>query len=158
MKLLKPQYKFNTILEISPEFLKNLGVKAVFADADNTLSFHGSQEPFPGVAEWIKELAGSGIPLVIISNNKKERIAPFAEKLGVPYIEESAKPLKKGFNRAAKKFGIETTEAAVIGDQIFTDVLGGNLIGAKVFLTKPLGPDTDKFIRVKRRLEKYVTD
>ena len=154
---MKPQYKFNNILEITPEFLKEIGAKAVFADADNTLSFHGSQEPFPGVAEWIRELAGNGIPLVIISNNEKERIAPFAEKLGVPYIEKSAKPLTAGFSRAAKKFGIEPFEAAVIGDQIFTDVLGGNLFGAKVFLTKPLGPDTDRFIKVKRRLEKIVT-
>lgn len=157
MKLLTPQFRFNTVLEISPEFIKNSGAKVVFADADNTLSFHGSQEPFPGVAEWIKELAGNGIPLVIISNNKKERIAPFAEKLGVPYIENSAKPLKRGFLRAAKKFGIEPSEAAVIGDQLFTDVLGGNLIGAKVFLTEPLGPDTDRFIKIKRRLEKILT-
>lgn len=157
MKLLTPQYKFNNILEISPEFLKSIGAKAVFADADNTLSFHGSLEPFPGVAEWIRGLAGMGIPLVIISNNEKKRIAPFAEKLGVPYIEKSAKPLTTGFRRAAEKFGVEPSEAAVIGDQLFTDVLGGNLFGAKVFLTKPLGPDTDKFIKVKRCLEKIVT-
>ncbi|MGN0627641.1 MAG: YqeG family HAD IIIA-type phosphatase [Oscillospiraceae bacterium] len=156
MSIFKPSYRFVNILEITPENLKNAGVKAALVDADNTLALHGSQEPFPGVPEWIRKTVGSGIPVIIISNNSKERIKPFASRLGVPYIEKSAKPLPNGFLKACKKFGIKPREAAVIGDQIFTDVVGGNLIGAKVFLTAPLGPDTDKFIKAKRRLEKYV--
>lgn len=156
MSIFKPRYRFVNILEITPENIKNSGAKAVLVDADNTLSLHGSQEPYPGVPEWIRKTVGSGIPVIIISNNNRERIAPFAERLGVPYIEKSAKPLPNGFLRACERLGIKPKEAAVIGDQIFTDVVGGNLIGAAVFLTAPLGPDTDKFIKAKRRLEKFV--
>ncbi|MGN0629074.1 MAG: YqeG family HAD IIIA-type phosphatase [Oscillospiraceae bacterium] len=156
MSIFKPRYRFVNILEITPENIKNSGAKAVLVDADNTLSLHGSQEPYPGVPEWIRKTVGSGIPVIIISNNNRGRIAPFAERLGVPYIEKSAKPLPNGFLRACKRLGIKPKEAAVIGDQIFTDVVGGNLIGAVVFLTAPLGPDTDKFIKAKRRLEKFV--
>ena len=154
--LFKARYRFNTVMDITPEDIKNAGAKAIFIDADNTLSFHNSNEPYPGVLEWIQKIQRSGIPMIIISNNKKERIAPFAEKLGLYYVENSAKPLPNGFLRAAKRFGIKPSEAAVIGDQIFTDVLGGNLIGAKVFLTEPLGEDTNKFIKFKRKLEKFV--
>lgn len=156
MSIFKPRCRFVNILGITPEDIKNSGARAALVDADNTLSLHGSQEPYPGVPEWIRKTVGSGIPVIIISNNNRERIAPFAERLGVPYIEKSAKPLPNGFLRACRRLGIKPKEAAVIGDQIFTDVVGGNLIGATVFLTAPLGPDTDKFIKAKRRLEKFV--
>ncbi len=156
LSVLKPQYRFNCILDITAEDLKSAGAKLVLLDADNTLSLHGSQQPISGIAEWIEEIKKNGIELVIISNNSESRIKPFAEKLGLPFIYKGAKPLPKGFKKACKMFGVLPEESAVIGDQIFTDVLGGNLIGAKVFLTEPLGPETDFFIKVKRRIEKYI--
>ena len=156
LSVLKPQYRYNCITEITAEDLKSAGAKLVLLDADNTLSLHGSQTPYPGVLEWIEEIKKSGINLVVVSNNSKDRIKPFAEKLGLPFVYKSAKPLPKGFIKACKNFGVSPKESAVIGDQLFTDVLGGNLIGAKVFLTEPLGPETDFFIKVKRRIEKYL--
>lgn len=156
MPLLKPQYRFQNVMQITPGDIKKSGAKAVLIDADNTLAFHGSQQPYPGVVNWIKEVIAAGIPMIIISNNNAERVRPFAEKLGLPFVEKSAKPLPKGFLRACKRLGASPKETAVIGDQIFTDVLGGNLIGAKVFLTEPLGPETDGFIKLKRHLEKWV--
>ncbi|MCQ2386497.1 MAG: YqeG family HAD IIIA-type phosphatase [Clostridia bacterium] len=155
LSLLKARYRFKSVLDITAEDLRLAGAKAVLIDADNTLSFHGSQVPYPGVAKWLEKMKESGIPFVIISNNERERIEPFAEKLGLPFIEKSKKPLPFGFRRACKMLGVAPSETAVIGDQIFTDVLGGNLIGAKVFLTEPLGPDTDKYIKAKRHFEKW---
>lgn len=143
-------------MQIKPEDIKNSGAKAVLIDADNTLAFHDSQQPYPGVTGWIKDIIAAGIPMIIISNNSAERVRPFAEKLGLPFVEKSAKPLPKGFRRACARLGVSPRETAVIGDQIFTDVVGGNLIGAKVFLTEPLGPETDGFIKFKRHLEKWV--
>ena len=122
-------------MQIKPEDIKNSGAKAVLIDADNTLAFHDSQQPYPGVTGWIKDIIAAGIPMIIISNNSAERVRPFAESLGLPFIEKSAKPLPKGFRRACARLGVSQRETAVIGDQIFTDVVGGNLIGAKVFLT-----------------------
>lgn len=156
MSLLKPQYRFRNVMQITPDDIKKSGAKAVLIDADNTLAFHDSQQPYPGVVNWIKEIIAAGIPMIIISNNNAERVRPFAEKLGLPFAEKSAKPLPKGFVKACKRLGVSPKETAVIGDQIFTDVLGGNLIGAKVFLTEPLGPETDGFIKFKRHLEKWV--
>lgn len=156
MAIFKPQYHFRNVMKITPKDIKKSGAAAVLIDADNTLAFHNSQEPYPGVVNWIKTIVSSGIPMIIISNNNKERVRPFAEKLGLPFVEKSAKPLPKGFLRACKRLGVPPSKVAVIGDQIFTDVVGGNLIGAKVFLTEPLGPETDGFIKFKRHLEKWV--
>lgn len=156
MNLLKPQYRFNRITDITVEDLEKAGIKLVLLDADNTLSFHGSSEPFPGVPEWIDEIKKNGIVPVIISNNGEKRIKPFAEKLKTDFISKGKKPLPKGFMKACEKTGIMPENAAVIGDQVFTDVLGGNLIGAKVFLTEPLGRETDNFIKFKRKLEKFI--
>lgn len=156
MSLLKPDYRFDKITDIKAEDLKKVGAKLLLLDADNTLSFHGSQTPFPGVPEWISEIKKSGFELVIISNNSERRIKPFAENLGLPFVYKSAKPLPKGFKKAAENFGISPKETAVIGDQLFTDVLGGKIFGSKVFLTEPLGPETDFFIKVKRKIEKFI--
>ena len=156
MNLLKPHYRFNRITDIRVEDLEKDGIKLVLLDADNTLSFHASQEPFPGVLEWLDEIRKNGIVPVIISNNGEKRIKPFAEKLKTDFISKAKKPLPKGFMKACEKTGIMPEKAAVIGDQIFTDVLGGNLIGAKVFLTEPLGRETDSFIKFKRKIEKFI--
>mgnify|MGYP002514679922 CR=1 FL=1 len=79
-----------------------------------------------------------------------------AKELGLPFVYKSAKPLSKGFKKACEEFGFEPKEAAVIGDQVFTDVLGGKLFGAKVFLTEPIGPETNSFIKIKRKFEKFI--
>ena len=156
LSILKADYRFEKITDITAADLKEAGTKLVLLDADNTLSLHGSQEPFFGVSEWIKEIKKEGFVLVIISNNSESRIKPFAEKLGLPFVFKSAKPLSKGFKKATEKFGFEPKETAIIGDQVFTDVLGGKLFGAKVFLTEPLGPETDFFIKIKRKFEKFI--
>ena len=156
MSVLKADYRFEKITDITAADLEKAGAKLVLLDADNTLSLHGSQEPFSGVSEWIEEIKKEGFQLVIISNNSESRIKPFADKLGLPFVFKSAKPLSKGFKKATEKFGFEPKETAVIGDQVFTDVLGGKLFGAKVFLTEPLGPETDFFIKIKRKFEKFI--
>ena len=104
MSLLKPDYRFDKITDIKAEDLKKAGAKLLLLDADNTLSFHGSQTPFPGVPEWISEIKKSGFELVIISNNSERRIKPFAENLGLPFVYKSAKPLPKGFKKATENF------------------------------------------------------
>ncbi len=156
LSVLKPDYRFGCILDIKPEDIKKAGAKFILLDADNTLALHGSQEPLEGVIEWLAEMRESGIEPILLSNNKKERIEPFAKKLGIPFVYKSAKPLKKGFSAACRMLGAKPCETAVIGDQLFTDVLGGKWFGSKVFLTEPLGPETDAFIKFKRKIEKFL--
>ena len=154
MSIFKPDFRFEKITDIKTEFLLEHKIKIVLLDVDNTLSFHGSKEPFPGVPEWLEEIRNCGIVPVIISNNSECRIKPFAKKLGLDYVSKSKKPPSKGFRTALEKYGFEPKDSAVIGDQLFTDVLGGKILGAKVFLTEPLGPENNRFIKFKRFFEK----
>ena len=154
MSIFKSDFRFEKITDIKTEFLLEHKIKIVLLDADNTLSFHGSKEPFPGVPEWLEEIRNCGIVPVIISNNSECRIEPFAKKLGLDYVSKSKKPLSKGFRTALEKYGFEPKDSAVIGDQLFTDVLGGKILGAKVILTEPLGPENNRFIKFKRFFEK----
>ncbi len=152
---LKPNKRFDRVTEITAEDIKSFGANTVLLDADNTLSLHGSQNPAEGVPEWINKMRESGIKLIIISNNDKERIKPFAEKLGLPFVYKSKKPLKHGFKLGCEKLGSSAEKSVVIGDQLFTDILGGNLFGATTFLTEPLGEDTHPFIKFKRKIERF---
>lgn len=156
MRFLKADYRYEKVTDITVEDIEKTGAKLILLDADNTVSLHGSQEPFQGVTEWLEEMKQNKIEVIIISNNSRERIEPFAKKLGLPFVYKSAKPLTKGFKKACKKFDFKPSETAVIGDQIFTDVLGGRLFGSKVFLTEPLGPETDFFIKIKRKIERFI--
>ena len=156
MSVLKPQYRFNCILDITAEDLKSAGAKIVLLDADNTLSFHGSQKPLSGVPEWIEEIKKSGINLVIVSNNSKDRIKPFADKLGLAFVSKGAKPLPKGFKKACDMFGVSTKEAAVIGDQIFTDIMGGRLAFIKTILVTDITPEDKTFFKIKRYFERIM--
>ena len=105
MSIFKADYRFDKITDITAADLKNAGAKLLLLDADNTLSLHGSQKPASGVPEWLEEIRKEGFVPVIISNNSENRIRPFAEKLGLPFVFKSAKPLPKGFKKATEKFG-----------------------------------------------------
>lgn len=105
---------------------------------------------------WLEKMRAHGIRLVIVSNNNDRRIRPFAEQLGLAYTANALKPLVFGFRRTAKKMGLSGRQIAVVGDQIFTDILGGNRFGAVTILVEPLQPETGLFFRLKRRLELRV--
>ena len=95
--------------------------------------------------------------MMIVSNNTEERVRPFAEILGLPYVADGKKPGTDGMRRAAEKLGgLRPEETAVIGDQIFTDVWGGNRFGALTIMVAPLGPEIVPFIKLKRVAEKLV--
>ena len=154
MSFFIPDLILNTVLDVTPELLASLGVKAAILDVDNTLTTHGNPEPALGVQEWIDEMQTAGIPLMIVSNNVMERVRPFAQRLGLPFVSMGCKPLTFGFTKACKRFGRKPKEVAIIGDQIFTDVLGGSLKGMKTILVNPLDVDTGLVFRIKRRLER----
>ena len=156
MPLLQPVYYISSITELTPEFLQKKGVRGLILDVDNTLTTHDDPVPHPEIAQWLEQMRQCGIAMMIVSNNKPGRVAPFAELLGLPFVANGKKPLAAGLHRAAVQMGLQPQELAVVGDQIFTDVLGGNLFGALSVMVLPLGPETVGFIRFKRKLEKLV--
>lgn len=153
MALFSPTAAVDRVTDITPELLKSLGIKAVLLDVDNTLAEYGSQNPLEGSVEWSRAMTQAGIKTIILSNNFKERVEPFAAKYGIPFLCFSLKPLPFAYWRAARILGAKRREAAVVGDQVFTDVIGANLAGMKSILLVPIRMEHSLSFRIRRRLE-----
>lgn len=149
-----PNFYFQNVTDINIEFLQQHYVKAVLLDIDNTLAPHGAVVPYDGVNEWLNDLRLFGIKTAIISNNKEKRVKLFAENLKIKYyIANAKKPFKPGFILAKKVLKVDKKNILVVGDQIFTDILGANLAGIKSILVEPRDKNEPFSIKLKRVFE-----
>ena len=140
--LFKPTFWLKSVLQIDEKFLTKNGVKALVLDMDNTLSMHGNPAAEAGVDEWLGKMRALGVKMRVVSNNTNKRVAPLAARLGV--------------NRAVKAMGAAKSETLVVGDQIFTDVMAGNLAGIRTVLVEPFHLEKTWTFRLKRRVESVV--
>lgn len=151
--MIKPTVAFVSFKDVTVEFLKENNIDAILLDVDNTVSPPSSKKIYDGVEEWLDKIKKSGIEVVICSNNFKKRVYPFAKSIGLDCVAMSLKPLPFGFIRAEKKLSVKPKNALVIGDQIFTDILGARLAGMKSVLLVPQSPDKGKTIKLRRKME-----
>ncbi len=154
--LFKPTFWLKSVLQINADFLEKNHVKALVLDMDNTLSMHGNPAAEEGVTEWLDEMRALGIKMRVVSNNTNKRVAPLAAMLGLEFTANGAKPLTFGITRAMKAMGVGREETLVVGDQIFTDVMAGNLKGVRTVLVEPFHLEKTWTFRLKRRLESVV--
>lgn len=151
-----PDYCFNTFDEASADFLCDIGVQGIVLDVDNTLEPY--ENPYPGehVIAWLGSLRERGISAAIVSNNEKERIDKFNEKLGLPVYSKAGKPFKKNILNAMADMGTSKENTILMGDQVFTDIWGAHNAGIRGILVPPIKDKRDIFTRFKRLLEKPV--
>lgn len=136
---LVPAFYFESIYTIDLERLRAQGVRLLLADLDNTLVPYGVPTPPPSVRAWKTALEEAGITLFILSNSRRPgRAQRFAEALGVPYEGHAGKPKSGGFRRAMARMDVRPEETAIVGDQIFTDIWGGNNAGVLTLLVHPI--------------------
>ncbi len=156
MKNFYPDLYVENISEITASMLIKMGMEAVVLDIDNTLVPHNDPNPTEEVGKFLDDLRENNVKICVVSNNTYKRVKPFADKIGIPYfVHDALKPRAYGYLEAARIMGIEEGKIAAIGDQIFTDVLGGNRAGCYTILVKPIDISTENpFIRFKRILEK----
>ena len=134
--------------------LKCKGIYGLILDIDNTLvATHIKEEDYK-IIEYIKTLKENGIKVIIVSNGRKKRVELFCEPLGIEFVYKALKPLKRGFDIAIEKMGLPADKIADVGDQLFTDVLGGNLKGIHTFLVRPIDLDVPFLIKLKRIFER----
>ena len=156
MFILFPHARFNRITDILPENLAKSGVLAIVLDVDNTLTTHDHPIPAKGVREWLVEVKKEKIQCIILSNNSTARVLPFASDLGLPFIAKSRKPLPFAFLKASEKIGVPPSKTAVIGDQLFTDILGGRIAKMYCIYVNPIEPEAGVFFRCKRFFERLI--
>lgn len=155
MKLYPNAYLKN-VKEITIYFLNKNNIKALILDVDNTL-IDFNKKMLDGVEEWCKNLKKQGIKLFIVSNsNKKTKVEMVAKKLELPYIHFATKPFKRGFKKAAKMLQEKNENIAVVGDQIFTDVIGANRCKMFSILVEPIEKKDLLVTKIKRPLENYI--
>ena len=156
-RLFCPDHRFRDVYEIDPEWLRGLGVRAVLLDIDNTLVTYDDPEPTERALGWLGKLADCGIKTAFVSNNERERVERFNEKLGYPAEWKAGKPLVRKSRRAMNALGASPHETAVIGDQIFTDIRSGKKLGvALTVLVEPIKDKRTLFFRFKRLLERPI--
>ncbi|MZP28500.1 YqeG family HAD IIIA-type phosphatase [Heliobacterium undosum] len=156
MKILKPARRVDAVPQVNVAELVAQGVQGVIIDLDNTLTEWNENHLCPEIACWLEELKCHGIKLCILSNNKEKRVQTFAETCGATYISNARKPRRRGFLRAMSLLGTTPENTVVIGDQVFTDVLGGNRSGLYTILVNPISRREFIGTRLVRRLERLV--
>lgn len=157
MSLFYPTLYRRCVTDIKAEDLRRMGVRGLLLDVDNTLTIHDAPDLTPEVNAWLSAMREEGFSLIVVSNNKPERVAPFADALGLPYAAHAHKPLPSGYKKAAGLLGIPKKECVAIGDQIFTDIMGANLCRIPSILLEPIQPEVQqKFIVFKRKLERLL--
>ncbi|MPM45299.1 hypothetical protein SDC9_91985 [bioreactor metagenome] len=130
---------YPAVEQIDPDWLAQNGIKLVLADLDNTLASYSDSDFPEAAAAWARGLAQRGITLFILSNTRKpDRAGRFARSLGLPYIERAGKPKALSFHRAMERLGCAPAQTVMVGDQVFTDVLGAKNAGIPVLLVRPI--------------------
>lgn len=156
MSIFKPTYWIRSVLAIDEAFLRENGIGALILDLDNTLSMHGDPAAEEGIPEWLDEMRALRVPMMVVSNNVRRRVAPLAEKLGLEFISSGAKPLTFGIKKAIRRLGVSPDQVAVVGDQIFTDIMGGNFARVRTILVEPFHLEKGILFKVKRAAEGVV--
>ena len=155
--MLRPNFIINVITDISVDFLKENNITTLLLDVDNTLSIaHANKTLREGVPEWLEEMKQGGISLMILSNAKKKRAEKFAKSIGLDVVGLAAKPLPFGYIKAVKKLKAKHKNTAIVGDQVFTDVLGGKLSGIKTILVTNITPEETLSFKIRRKIEKKL--
>lgn len=154
--ILYPKKYINNVLEISIDFLKKEKLNGLILDVDNTLLFY-DRTMISGLTQWVDNMKKNNIKLCILSNtNKKDKVDKLSKDLKVPYIFFAKKPLKSGFKKAAKILNMKNENIGVVGDQIFTDIIGANRMKMFPILTKPLDEKDILITKIKRPIEEYI--
>ena len=151
-----PNQFVKSVFEIQPEELKDKGIKAIITDLDNTLVEWDRTHPTEQVKQWVKTMQDANIQITVVSNNNESRCQIFTQSLGIDFIPAARKPLAKAFLEATRRMGVEKDEVVVMGDQVMTDVLGGNRAGYHTILVIPVAQTDGFWTKFNRKVERII--
>lgn len=154
--VLQPDLLVSSLSEITPELLTSRGIDALLVDLDDTLVPAGGDALGSGAGDWFRLMRDAGFRVLILSNGKPERVAHWAAELGVEGLSLVGKPFGRAFRRGLAALGSEPDRTAMVGDQVFTDVLGANRMGLLSILVTPLSPGRLFHTRLLRKVERRI--
>lgn len=157
IRLLSPDFEYESLQAIPLEDLQENGIKGLLLDLDNTVAPWNNNTLTKEIIDWFGKIKEAGISACFISNNRRpDRVAAVADVLGILYVYKAAKPRKKAFLKGIEHLGLKPEETAVVGDQIFTDVFGGNRLGLKTILVTPIHEKEFAGTKVLRLMERIA--
>jgi len=157
LKLLRPDMLADAIWEIDLAELRQRGIEGVILDLDNTIVDWNRSEVREEVRRWAGRARQAGLRLCIASNARgRARVAAIAEEIGATWLAPAGKPSRRGLRRAMAMLGTIPDATAVVGDQVFTDVMGGNRLGLFTILVRPLSGRDFAGTRIMRIFEWFV--
>jgi hypothetical protein len=150
----------NSIYDIPLQKMKKIGIEGIIIDLDNTITEWNNPYISDNAKEWFQMFKENNFKICLASNNNQKRVVKIASSLGIPYIAKAGKPRRRAFKQAMKILGTNNKNTAVIGDQVFTDILGGNRLNLFTILVVPLSTKEffgTKIMRfVERKILKFV--
>jgi HAD superfamily phosphatase (TIGR01668 family) len=156
LKKFFPKLIIKKYQDIDIKFLNERNIRGLILDIDNTLVPYSTEEPDDELIEWLEDLKKNGIKICIISNANEQRVKVFNEKLDLVAIAKAGKPKLAPFNKGIRVLNLQPYEIAMLGDQVFTDIYGGNRANLYTILVERITPKELIFIKFKRIFEKIV--
>ena len=135
---LLPRVITERLTDLTPEFLKAKNITLLMLDFDNTIVPYTTNIPTGEMETWLKSMLLSDIQICVVSNSKRDRVKIFCAKYGIDCITHAKKPFSKGIRECLNRYAIKPENSAIVGDQIFTDTLGGNCAGITSILVKAI--------------------
>ena len=136
---LLPRLMTDKLTDITPELLRSRNIRLLMLDFDNTIVPYTTTTPTPEMEAWLKTMnALPDIALCIVSNSHNDRVPKFCRERDLAVITHAKKPFTEGIHACLEKFRIPASEAALVGDQIYTDTLGANSAGVTSILVKAI--------------------
>jgi len=152
-----PNLVLASVAAVTPELLQEHGIRSLLLDVDSTLKRYRATTIPPETVQWVESLQKTGIQFCILSNGREHRIRPIAEQIGVPFIAPAMKPTPFGCRTAMKTMKFDPKSTAIIGDQVFADILAGKFANIFTILVTPIHPEEERwYTRIKRPFEKWV--
>jgi HAD superfamily phosphatase (TIGR01668 family) len=130
------------LTDVTPELLTARGVDFLMLDFDNTVVPYITDVPTPEMVRWLGRMKASPVRLCVVSNSHKPRVEKFCEKYGLDCITHAKKPFQRGIRETLTRFSLDPGQAALVGDQIYTDVLGANCGGLTSILIRAINNHT----------------
>lgn len=156
-EMLMPKLRVDTVFDIDLAALYEQGYRGIITDLDNTLVGAKAPEATPELIAWFEKVRDAGFKLVIVSNNKLTRVSTFATPHKIEYVHEARKPSNIPFRKAMKMMNLAEDQTVVVGDQMLTDVFGGNRLGLYTVLVLPIAiADEGWMTKFNRRVERIA--
>ncbi|WEB71436.1 YqeG family HAD IIIA-type phosphatase [Aerococcus christensenii] len=151
-----PTWLLESIYVLTPDRLKDLQVKGIITDLDNTILAWNQPDVTKKLEEWVNTMQANGIQVMILSNNNKKRVRRVADPLGIPYYHSARKPFRKGLRYLLGESDLNEAEVIYVGDQLLTDIWVSNRQGIRSVLVRPI-LDTDIiWTKLNRKVENWI--